>query len=367
MLATILVVGSGASPAPAAVLPVIAVVAGDRQTSIVVDLGVGRTPTGTAEVMLAGTPQPATVTPVLADDLSMALVVDASEAGGPALPAWLSAATRFVLEGPAQARAVVVADTTPPSVIAAKQPGAIGVVGALNTVRAGGRRSTSDALTLAIDRVRAAPTGPRLVMLYTTAPDAGGEKAAALAARLTAAGTTLVVIGPASGGTYWSDVGRPTGGFFAPADLPVVVPALDRVTTTLRGRYVVTFPTPQALPAPLTVRMGVGGVTLTADTVLAAKATAPPPAPGVPTVVWASLVTALLVAAVLLLATRRTGKRAPRDSPPPDSPPPVTPPPVTPPPVTPPPVTPAQTSVPPVARGRASVPGARSAGRRWRP
>jgi hypothetical protein len=316
LLVTAIVAGSGAgAPAPGAAVPlrVVAVIPGDRQTSVVVDLGAGTKPPEKVAVTLAGAPQSATVTPALAGTMAAALVVDASEAGAAALPGWLSAAARFALELPAEARTVVVADTAPPTVVATPGPGAIGVVGALNAVRAAGRRNTSDALTLAAQQVRAGPAESRLVMLYTTSPDAGGESAAALSARLTAAGTMLVVVGAAAGSAYWSGVSRATGGFFAPADVPVVVPALDQVATTLRARHRVTFATPPNRPAAVSVSVDAGDLTLTADTVVPADAGAaprPPSAGG--TVWWAILLMGLLAvagaaAAAAVLLWRRSG------------------------------------------------------------
>ncbi len=337
LLVTAMVAGAGAgAPAPSAAVPlqVVAAIPGDPETSLVVDLGAGTKPAEKVSVTLAGAPLRATVTPVLADRMAVALVVDASEAGAAALPGWLSAAARFALELPATARTAVVTDTAPPAVVTTPGPGAIGVVGALNAVRAAGRRNTSDALTLAAEQVRAGPAASRLVMLYTTSPDAGGESAAALSARLTAAGTMLVVAGAAAGSAYWSGVSRATGGFFAPAAVPVVVPALDQVATTLRARHRVTFPTPQNRPAAVSVSVDAGDLTLTADTVVPADAgAAPRPASGGGTGWWAILLMGLLAvagaaaAAAVLLWRRSTG---------PDTHPP-----------------------PLVARGRATVPGTR--------
>lgn len=313
------------SPAAAAVpLSVVAVIPGDSQTSLIVDLGAGTMRPDAVSVTLGGAPQRATVTSVLGDRMAVALVVDASEAGGTELPAWLSAATRLVLEVPAQARAVVVADTAPPAVIAAPQPGVMGVIGALSTVRAAGRRNTSDALTLAIDQFADASASSRLVVLYTTAPDAGGESSSALSARLNSAGAMLVVVGAADGGAYWSGVTRPTGGFFAPAGVPVVVPALDQVATTLRGRYRVTFPTPKDLPARASVHVASGDINLVADVVVPADGASP--TSGLGAVLWVIALVALLAAVVVaaLLWRRAHGRPGPP---------------------------------PPVARGRASVPG----------
>jgi hypothetical protein len=103
LLVTVMVVGPGAGlPSAAAAVPlsVIAVIPGARDTSVVVDLGAGTKPADAVAVTLAGAPQRATVTPALSDHMAVALVVDASEAGGAALPGWLSAAARFVLEVP---------------------------------------------------------------------------------------------------------------------------------------------------------------------------------------------------------------------------------------------------------------------------
>ncbi len=339
LLVTAMVAGPCAGPpaASAAVpLPVVAVIPGDQQTSMVVDLGAGTKPAEKVTLTLAGVPQRATVTPALADQMVAALVVDASEAGAAALPGWLSAAARFALELPATARTAVVADTDPPRVVAPPKPGAIGVVGALNTVRPAGRRHTSDALTLAADQIRAGAADSRLLMLYTTSPDAGGESAAALSARLTAAGAMLVVVGAAAGNAYWSGVSQATGGFFAPASVPVVVPALDQVATTLRARHRVTFPTPQNRPAAVSISVDAGDLTLTADTVVPADAApAARPASDSGTLWWAFLLTVLLAvtaaaAGAAVLLWRQAGRPRPQAAPPPV-----------------------------VARGRASVPGPR--------
>jgi hypothetical protein len=338
LLLTCLVTCLAPPPAAAAAvpLPVVAVLPGVGQSSVVVDLGIGprRATPDDVIVTFAGTAQPARMTPVLSDRLTAALIVDASEAGAAALPGWLSAATRFVLEEPAGAQAAVVADTAPPAVIIPPHRGAADVIQALSTVRAHGRRSTSDALTLALGQLPPTPAGPRLVVLYTTAPDAGGEPAAALAARMAGAGAMLVVVGPAGSSGFWSGAGRSTGGFFAPTGVSII-PALDQVTTTLRGRYLVTFPTPALLPALLSVSVRDDDVTLTGNVVV------PPPAPvaasrpgsGIPhRIAWmlgVCLLAVVVIAALLL--RRRAAARAVAQHP--------------------------QESAPVAARGRAAVPG----------
>jgi hypothetical protein len=268
-------VAAFAAPVP---LPVAAVLVSGAQTSLVVDLsastGAGRR---SVAVTRDGSPQPAKLVPVVADGLAVTIVVDTSSAGAATLPAWLSAAARFILEAPSTTDAVVIGDSAPAAAITAPQRGPTGVVRALTSVRAHGERDTAAALSLAARQFPAAVAGRRVVVLYTTASDAGGGSAEALAARFRAGGTILVVVGTAGGDPYWPNAASATGGFFAPAGNPVVIPALDQVETTLRGRYLVQFPTPPRLPAQVSVRVGTGDLTLTADPIVTpAPASAPP-------------------------------------------------------------------------------------------
>jgi hypothetical protein len=346
LLTMLVVLCHGPLPAAAAIpLPVIAVLPGAEQTSLVVDLGAGSEPVDaeSATVTVDGAQLRSQLTPVVSDRMAVALVVDASDAGAAALPAWLSAAARFILEVPGGTLASAIADTAPPVVLAPPQRGPADAVRALSTVRAGGRRSTSSAVTLAIHQFPDTATGPRVVVLYTTAADAGGETAAALSHRLVRTGTILVVVGTAGGGTYWADAARATGGFFAPADTPVVVPALDQVETTLRGRYLVRFATPRSLPAQVSVRIEAGGLSLTGDAIVPADlgtvADDPPPgrSPGAATNAWwwtiAGCLVALAAAALILPYRRRRPAAEPPAHP-----------------------APADRSRSPIARGRAAVP-----------
>ncbi|HEU4349374.1 MAG TPA: hypothetical protein VFR35_16480 [Actinoplanes sp.] len=310
--------GYGPAPAAAAVpLPVAAVLTAGGQTSLVVDLSASTRPGGqSVSVTLDGVPQPADLVPVVSGDLRVALVVDTSAAGAAALPAWLSAGARFILEAPAETQAVVIADTAPASAITTPQRGPVEIVRALNTVRAGGERDTAAALALAAGQFPGTPPGRRVVVLYTTAKDAGGPNASALSGRLRATGTILVVVGTADADRYWAGAAAATGGFFAPAGNPVVVPALDQVQTTLSGRYLVRIPTPPTLPATVAVRVDTGDLTLTGDVVITEpmREAAPGDGPGLRAVVLWSLIgagaLALVVALVLLL---RRSRRADED------------------------------------------------------
>ena len=341
ILALLAVQWPGAAAAAAPVpLPVTAVLVNGAETALVVDLSAGTRP-GRHSVSMTrdGVPQRADLVPVMADGLAVALVVDTSAAGAAALPAWLSAAARFALEAPATTTAVVIADSAPAAVTVGPERGPSGVVRGLTSVRAHGDRDTAAALRLAVRQFPTAETGRRVVILYTTGPDAGGEGAAALAARFRASGTILVVVGTAAGGAYWADAAAATGGFFAPAGDPVVVPALDQVRTTLGARYLVRFPTPPTLPSRVSVRVDTGDLILTGDAIVAAV---PAPATREWTArrrIWAAVALAaagLLAAAVAIVQRHR---RRARPSPP------------------------AEPPSPWVARGRATVPGTVARGR----
>jgi hypothetical protein len=307
---------------PASVpLPVVAVRTDGLRTSLVVDLGAStRSDRRTVTVTRAGRPQAASIAPMMADDLAVVLVLDTSAAGAATLPAWLSAGARFALEAPRASRTVVIADTAPASVITGPQRGPAGIVRALNTVRPGGYRDTAGALTLATRQFPDAAPDRRLVVLYTTAPDAGGTAADALVARFRAGGTMLVVVGTPTASRYWTDVSTATGGFFAPAGDPAVAPALDQVRATLSGRHLIRFATPPRRPAEVSVRVGTGDLTLAADVTVTAPQATPPPR-GTPswTARWlpAAVGVPVLTAAVLLLLLRRSRRRlVPADRPP---------------------------------------------------
>jgi hypothetical protein len=300
--------GAAAVPTGAAVpLPDVAVLpAADRHVSLVVNVPASAKTVRpeSVSVTVRGARQPTTVVPVISDQLAVGLVVDASEAGGKQLQAWLSAAARFVLETPAATRAAVIADTTPPVVVAGLRQGPIDLVRALSAVRAHGERRTSEALTLAMRQLPAAPPGPRVVVLYTSSPDAGGEAAAALAGRLTKAHALLVVVSTATDTLYWSRVTRATGGLLAPALAPAVTPALDQVAEMLRTRYLITFPTPGRVPAQASVRVDLGDVALTAEAVVpAADGVGQPAHPGSGSsgVTWMTVILLVVLVGVLTL------------------------------------------------------------------
>jgi hypothetical protein len=310
----------GAAPAAAAVpLPVAAVLTGGGQTTVVTDLSASTRPAGaTVTVTRDGAAEPAELVPVVSADLAVALVVDSSAAGATTLPAWLSAGARFILEAPPRTRAVVIADSAPAAAVGAPQRGALEIVRALDGVRPHGERDTAAALDLAAGQFPGTAAGRRVVVFYTGAPDAGGPGAAALAERFRASGTILVVVGTAAAAGYWAPAATATGGFFAPAGDPVLVPALDQVRTTLNGRYLVRFRTPPVLPARVAVRVDTGDLTLTGDVLVTAPAPAATGEPNGPSrravlvgVLAAAVLLALFAIGLVRLPSRRSAPEGP--------------------------------------------------------
>ncbi|WP_433376435.1 hypothetical protein ACQPZX_07830 [Actinoplanes sp. CA-142083] len=319
LIAAFLIAGAAPADAAPVPLPVTGVLSGGGETALVVDLGASNGKgKRTVQVTLDGTPQRADIVPVMSDGLAVSIVVDASTAGASTLPAWLSAAARFILEAPGSTQAVVIPDRFPAAPATAPLRGPSQVVGALTGMRAAGERDTEAALTMARGQFPRAETGRRVVVMYTSATDAGGAKAAELAQDFRAAGTILVVVGTAAASEFWSAAAAATGGFFAPAGEPVVVPALDQVESTLRDRYLVCFATPPSLPARVDVRIDTGDLTLTGQAIV--------PAPGrggrregvTPTILGTMLVAAGLatVVAIIVLLIARARRPRPEAGPP---------------------------------------------------
>ncbi len=267
---------AGVTPAPAAALPAEAFGVTDA----------------------AGAAVPATVAPVLAGDLATALVLDTSSAGTDALQAGINGAASFLLQLPDGARTLVVTDGGPPTLLAPLTAGASTAIAAVNAVRPGGERQTGAALQVALDGLPAVPGRPRVLLLHTGATDAGGEPAAALAARMRAAGVLLAVVATGQDQRYWAQAAEETGGVLVPARGSGALGAFDRLAGELRGRYAVTVPRPALLPA--TLRLSVRADAGTASTPVEVRAEAAPlPAAPADRGWWPAL---LILAAVVVVA-----------------------------------------------------------------
>jgi hypothetical protein len=192
---------------------------------------------------------------VLSDQLAVGLVVDGSTAGGVTPHGEVSGPANLLLQLPVAARFAAVADTSPPAVVAPLTMGARDALRALDALQPHGRRHTSQALTAAVDQLPVTPGEPRLVVLYTGAVDAGGEAATDLAERLRTAHALLAVVSTAADSSYWSQVTAATGGVLVAPRASDPIGASESLLDRLRSRYLLTFSTPQQLPARVSVRV----------------------------------------------------------------------------------------------------------------
>jgi hypothetical protein len=305
-----------AGPAGAATtLTVVSVAPGDDQVTMV--LGVDPPPSlaqpGTFTVASGDAGKlPTDARPVLGPQLAAATVLDTSAAGAGTLQNGINGTTDLLLQLPDGVRNLVVADGGDgPRTVSPLTQGATEAIAALNSARAAGTRHTGAALDAAADGLPPQAGRSRLVLLYTGAPDAGGEPAEQLGRRLAQAGVVLAVVTTGPGQQYWSDAAGITGGLAVAATGAASLRPFDQVASTLRSRFVLTFPRPSTLPATVRVSMTVAGQTVS-QSAMVPEATAETAAPagaasGSSLRWWAfgALVLVALVTAALLLVHRR--------------------------------------------------------------
>ena len=265
----------------------------DGRARLIVDNAGG---TGPVAVTVDGRPQPITPTPLLSDRSAMALVVDASTAGGQGLQPGLAGLVDFALATPPGIRTALVADTTPPAVVTPLQLGPAGVLPGLSALTPRGDRQTAAALDLATAQLPREPDSPRLVVLYTTA-DNTRDAPEDLAARLRAAGVVLAVVNAGDDDSYWAAVATGTGGVAVRAPAAPVVGAFAQLGTALRARSLVTLPASARTPTAAVVQ--VGGRTV------AAEIPAAPGGPVDPTIVLAAVVAGVVALALAVVAASR--------------------------------------------------------------
>jgi hypothetical protein len=259
-----------ASAAVAAEVSLVAVVrsAADDEVCLLVDVepvGPTRIPPESFSVTAGGVRQLAHTVPVIRDRMPLALVVDASAADAPALRAGLSGAASLLLQAPSTSRFAVIANTTPPMLVTAPGVTATDALSALSAINSRGDRSTSEALGMALRALPGRPEDPSVIVLHTSAPDAGGEPVDHLAARLAQAHALLTVVTTSADTAYWAQVTSATGGTLVATRPQGTIEGFDRAADTMRARYMLTFPVPDHLPARVAVQIRDSAETLTVD------------------------------------------------------------------------------------------------------
>jgi hypothetical protein len=306
----------------------------DHQVSLVAALRpLPLVPLGKAGVIVTsgGTNLPTRVQPVLSGRTAIGLVVDASAAGARSVQGGgLSGAASFLLQVPPDASTAVIADRRPPTVASTTSTGATEDLQAVSALRSDGVRATSDALTLALRQLPPWPGTQPVIVLYTSAPDAGGEAAPALGERVRRAHAILAVVTTSPDPQYWSRAAAATGGLAVVAEPTHAIDAFDELADALRARYVVTFPRPPASAAQVNLRFDTAGKPFMV-------ALAMPPEPGVasagaarsssdtrlsgPAWFWVLGVAGFLVVAIVIILRRRRAMPSDGRVPAPETPP----------------------------------------------
>jgi hypothetical protein len=248
-------------------------------------------PRDAVTVSSGGRTSAASVDRVLSDRAAVALVIDASAAAAKSLGAGgTSGAASFLLQLPPGLSSAVIADRRPPTVAAPRSVGVADDVRAISTLQTGGGRATSQALTLALRQSTASPdaspgassgassgalpqvssgasSGARsVIVLYTSAPDAGGESAAQLSDRLRRADAVLAVVDTGSRSApraYWRRVVTATGGLAVAAEPDQAIASFDALADGLRSRYTATFPRQVVPSGRMNLRVDTGRRVLT--------------------------------------------------------------------------------------------------------
>src|SRR5919107_659110 len=284
------------------------------------DAGTSPLPGESFSVTVGGQPLPTSAGPMMSDRTAIALVVDASQAGGPALQPGRNGVVDFMLATSPATRSAVVANTSPPAVVTPLQPGSAATLEGLSSFQSSGAPQTAAALDLAVQQLPVDADGPRLVVLYTAAREAADQPAADLVARLTAAGAALAVVAVGAVGDdgavppYWSSVAAATGGVAVSARNADAVDAFTRLAAALRTRSLLTSPPPERPPADAVVQVDTPSGPLAVD--VAIPVAARPPAPTVDTdagldpKLGITLGLLALAAGVAVLARVRRGRRA---------------------------------------------------------
>ncbi len=256
--------------------------------------------------------------PLLSERSPLALVLDASQRGAPALPQTLSGAAALVLRQRPDGTVVVVADRSPPQLLtrrATTQPAALS---ALSDVRPGGSLSTPDALALAEQRLPHPADAPSLIVLSTSGAAPAAPRAAQMVDRLRASRTVLSVVQTSKEAESWSSVATATGGLAVRSTPQAAGDAFDHVSAALRARYVVSF-TPPASATSVDLRVLWAGRTLTAQVPVSGRVgpSGQGAASGSP-LPWLVLAGLAVVAVALALLLFQGRRRVSADSRPPD-------------------------------------------------
>jgi von Willebrand factor type A domain len=200
-------------------------------------------------VWMGDTRVPTTITPVVSDSLSVALVIDtASATNMETLQRVQSGATEFLLRLPPEVHSMVVAAGGDPQIVAPLTPNPAAALSGVTGLRSGGTRSTAAAVMLAADKLAAAPPGPRAIVVYAHGTDNTHPPVENLTCAINQAEAVVSVIQTGED-RFWAQVLSHVGGEVIPSRTGDIAQSYGRAATALSHQYLVTFDNPGGLPA----------------------------------------------------------------------------------------------------------------------
>jgi hypothetical protein len=204
---------------------------------------------GDASVTVDGEQVATTVTPLASSRLSVALVIDTGLDVTAELAAVQSGATEFLLRLPQGAQTVVVDAGREPEVVAPLSPEPNDALSAVSAVRTGGSGSVAAAVLLAAEALRAAPPGPRAIIVYARGFEFDDH--GALAERLSQAtllAEAVLNVVQTGDDPLWESVVDRTGGTVVRTAASQIVESYAGLATALSDQYLLTFTVPGELP-----------------------------------------------------------------------------------------------------------------------
>ena len=213
---------------------------------------------GDLSVTVDGKHVATTVTPLASSRLSVALVIDTgSDLTAEELAAVQSGATEFLLRLPQGAHTVVVDAGREPEVVAPLSPEPNDALSAVSAVRTGGSSSVAAAVLLAAEALRAAPPGPRAIIVYARGFDDHQELAERLSQATLQAEAVLNVV-QTGDDPFWGSVVDRTGGTVVRTAASQIVKSYAGLATALSDQYLLAFTVPGELPTVAEVLLQTG-------------------------------------------------------------------------------------------------------------
>jgi quinol monooxygenase YgiN len=223
---------------------------------------------GDVAVTVDGEHVATTVTPLASSRLSVALVIDTgSDVTAEELAAVQSGATEFLLRLPQGAQTVVVDAGREPKVVAPLSPEPNDALSVVSAVRTGGSSSVAAAVLLAAEALRAAPPGPRAMIVYARGFDDHGVSAERLSQETLRAEAVLNVV-QTGDDPFWGSVVDRTGGTVVRTAASQIVESYSGLATALSDQYLLAFTVPGELPAAAEVLLQTGDQEYRSDVLL---------------------------------------------------------------------------------------------------